>query len=75
VIGTYTFCYAALDRAGNAAASVTRTVRVNAGAAEGGGGGAAESSFLLLLVAALALERIRRSRRGPGRDCDASIHG
>jgi hypothetical protein len=57
VIGTYTVTYSAVDAAGNAAAPVTRTVRVNAREAEGGGGGAVELPLLALLLAAFALRR------------------
>lgn len=57
VIGTYTVTYSAVDASGNAAAPVTRTVRVNAREAEGGGGGAVELPLLALLVAALVLRR------------------
>jgi hypothetical protein len=62
VIGTYYVTYAAMDSAGNAAAPVTRIVRVNAHPAEGGGGGAVEISFLVLLLFALVLERARLLR-------------
>jgi hypothetical protein len=62
VIGTYTVSFAAMDSAGNAAAPVARTVRVNAAAAQGGGGGAIDPSTLLLLGVALLIAGTRRSR-------------
>jgi hypothetical protein len=59
VIGTYKVTYTAMDGAGNAAAPVSRSVRVNAHeAASGGGGGAAGPLFLALLLAA-SLLRLR----------------
>jgi hypothetical protein len=66
VIGTYTVTYAAVDSAGNAAVPVTRTVHINARAAQGGGGGAADSWLLLVLTLALAIEatRLRGAARG-----------
>jgi hypothetical protein len=62
VIGTYKVTYTAMDGAGNAAAPVSRTVRVNAHeATDGGGGGAASPLFLALLLAAWLL-RLRATR-------------
>ncbi|HZF31141.1 MAG TPA: FG-GAP-like repeat-containing protein [Gammaproteobacteria bacterium] len=62
VIGTYKVTYTAMDSAGNAAAPVSRTVRVNAHeAATGGGGGAADVPLFTLLLAA-SLLRLRATR-------------
>jgi hypothetical protein len=63
VIGTYTVTYAAVDSAGNAAVPVTRTVHINARAAQGGGGGAVDLSLLLLLALALAVQAVRARPR------------
>ena len=63
VVGTYTVRYNVTDSAGNAAAEVTRTVRVNARRSGGGGGavGALEVAGLMLL-AGLVMFRRRRAR-------------
>lgn len=65
VVGMYTLTYRALDAAGNAAVPVTRTVRVEARAADGGGGGAmgwaAVAVLLLLYGACLRRGHHRRS--------------
>ncbi|HEX5048268.1 MAG TPA: FG-GAP-like repeat-containing protein [Gammaproteobacteria bacterium] len=62
VIGTYQVTYTAMDSAGNAAAPVSRNVRVNAHeAAQGGGGGAGGAPLLVLLLAA-SLSRLRAAR-------------
>jgi hypothetical protein len=55
IIGTYQVSYDVKDRAGNAATTALRTVRVEAAQGEGGGGGGAADRGLLLLVAALLL--------------------
>jgi hypothetical protein len=62
VIGTYTVTYGAIDKAGNAAVPVSRTVRVTAAAEGGGGGGAVGVLSLLSLLAALAAARRRPLR-------------
>ena len=51
VVGTYTVTYNVSDNSGNAAAPVTRTVRVGVRAGTGGGGG---GSFDLIGLLALA---------------------
>lgn len=60
VIGTYTVTYNAIDSAGNAAAPVTRTVRVAANAATGGGGGATSGAALAVLFGCLVAQWVRR---------------
>ncbi len=67
VIGTYTVTYAAIDKAGNAALPVSRTVRVNAAAEGGGGGGAVGVWSLLSLLGALAAARRRKLRAATGK--------
>ena len=62
VIGTYQVTYTAMDSAGNAAAPVSRTVRVNAHEAAGGGGGGAGGAPLLVLLLAASLLRLRAGR-------------
>jgi VCBS repeat-containing protein len=66
IIGTYQVSYDVKDRAGNAATTVVRTVKVEATQGEGGGGGGAADRNLLALVAVLLLVLlwIRRD------DCD-----
>jgi hypothetical protein len=65
VIGAYTITYAATDLSGNAAAPVTRTVRVQAREnSEGGGGGALGLELVLLLLAAAGARRgVQNARR------------
>lgn len=62
VIGTYTVTYTAVDSAGNAAAPVTRTVRVEARPASGGGGGGGGAGLLSVaaLAGALALKKVKK---------------
>src|SRR5690606_8241187 len=55
VIGTYTVTYTAVDTAGNEAAPVTRTVRVEARAAQGGGGGGSVGAAWLAWLAGAAV--------------------
>jgi hypothetical protein len=55
VVGTYTVTYNVVDNSGNAAAPVTRTVRVGVRSGTGGGGGGAIDFVALLMLAALAL--------------------
>jgi hypothetical protein len=62
VIGTYNVTFAAMDSAGNAAAPVARTVRVNAKPAQGGGGGATGPELLLLLGGVLVMTSLPRIR-------------
>jgi hypothetical protein len=64
VLGTYTVTYNVTDLSGNAAAPISRTVRVVAreGTGGGGGGGAVGPVFLLLL-ALLAIPARLRSKR------------
>jgi hypothetical protein len=50
VVGSYTVTYNVIDRAGNNAASITRTVTVSPAAGTGGGGGGAIGWMLLLLL-------------------------
>ena len=65
VIGTYTVTYNATDLSGNAAAPVTRSVRVQVqeGTGGGGGGGIALELILLALAAALPIGRKRPPSR------------
>jgi hypothetical protein len=62
IIGTYQVSYDVKDRAGNAATTAVRTVKVEATQGEGGGGGGAADRDLLALVAGLlaALMCVRR---------------
>ncbi len=64
VVGTYTVRYNVTDSAGNAAAEVTRTVRVNARRGGGGGGGSVGALEVagLMLLAGLVMFRRRRAR-------------
>ena len=55
VVGTYTITYDVVDNSGNAATSVTRTVRVGAITGQGGGGGGSAALFTLLLLILAAL--------------------
>jgi len=64
VIGTYTVTYTAVDSAGNEAVPVTRTVRVQARAAEGGGGGGSVGAAWLALLAGAAVWARAARRRG-----------
>jgi hypothetical protein len=64
VVGTYVVTYTAMDSAGNAAAPVTRTVRVEArDQASGGGGSAIDYVTILLLLTALMMRAGIRRRR------------
>jgi hypothetical protein len=57
VVGSYVITYNVVDRAGNNAASITRTVTISPAAGTGGGGGGATSwilLFLLILAACLS---------------------
>ena len=51
VVGTYTVTYNATDLSGNAAAPVTRSVRVQVQEGTGGGGGGSIGAELLVLLA------------------------
>ena len=62
VIGTYTVTYNATDLSGNAAAPVTRTVRVQVQEGTGGGGGGSIGAELLVLLALAAALHARRRR-------------
>jgi hypothetical protein len=62
VIGKYSVSYNVSDKAGNTAATVTRTVTVDVVAGGGGGGGAMDPSLLAILAALLAL-RVAQARR------------
>ena len=63
VLNTYTVTYNVTDSSGNAAATVTRTVRVeNSAASGGGGGGGAGGVILALLMLLLFLPRPEFSR-------------
>ena len=63
VVGSYTVSYAVTDFAGNAAATVTRTVSVTPAAGSGGGGGGALSYWMALaLLGFLAAATMRRPR-------------
>jgi VCBS repeat-containing protein len=53
IIGTYQISYDVKDRAGNAATTALRTVKVEATQGEGGGGGGAIDRYLLALVVLL----------------------
>jgi hypothetical protein len=67
VIGEYKVQYDATDLSGNAAAAITRTVRVQAREESGGGGGGAlrlEVAFLLLLALVAVIGRGSRDFRG-----------
>ncbi len=60
VIGTYTVTYNATDVSGNAAAPVTRSVRIQAQEGTGGGGGGSIGAELLVLLAFAAVLQARR---------------
>jgi VCBS repeat-containing protein len=61
VIGTYTVTYRVTDLSGNAAAPVTRTVRVQAREPTGGGGGGATGlEVALWLALAIVVARLQR---------------
>ena len=62
VIGTYTVTYNATDLSGNAAAPVTRSVRIQAQEGTGGGGGGGIGAELLILLAFAAVLQARRRR-------------
>jgi hypothetical protein len=64
VVGTYTVSYNVVDKSGNAARVVQRTVQVEASGGSGGGGGGAISlgMLLLLLAAGSAASSQRRAR-------------
>jgi hypothetical protein len=62
VIGTYTVTYNVTDLSGNAAAPVTRTVRVQTREATGGGGGGAAGAVIVTLLGAAAMLRRRAIR-------------
>ena len=55
VVGTYTVTYSVVDNSGNAAAPVTRTVRVGVRSGTGGGGGGAFDLIAVLLLTGLAI--------------------
>ncbi len=63
VIGTYTVTYNVKDLSGNAAAPITRTVKVQANqpAGGGGGGGSAGVLFIVFLAGVALLKRGERS--------------
>ena len=67
VIGVYLITYSVLDRSGNAATPITRTVTVDVrqGTGGGGGGAAGVGMLLSLLVVALRMRslRLRRASR------------
>jgi hypothetical protein len=63
VIGNYTVAYNVKDSSGNAAAPVTRTVRVQARGGSGGGGGATGYEFVLGLALAMIAARLQREGR------------
>jgi hypothetical protein len=64
VIGSYTVTYRVTDLSGNAAAPVTRTVRVQAGGGTGGGGGGATGLEVALWLAfAIVAARVQRGAR------------
>ena len=54
VAGNYVVTYNVVDRAGNEAAPITRTITVTAAVGTGGGGGGSLSLFLLFLLAIAA---------------------
>jgi len=65
VVGSYTVTYNAMDRAGNAATPVVRTVTVGVASGSGGGGGGAIGVWLLFLIAVAAGATGGRHRRRP----------
>lgn len=62
VVGTYTVTFNAMDRAGNAAESAVRTVRVGPLAAQGSSGGGGATGWLTLLALVL-MHRLRHLRK------------
>ena len=62
IIGAYRVSYDVTDRAGNSAATVFRTVNVEA-ATEGGGGGGSAGLYELALLAGLLLWALAASHR------------
>ncbi len=65
VVGTYTVTYNVIDNSGNAAAPVTRTVRVGVRSGTGGGGGGAFDLVALLVLAGFAIIGTRRALTSP----------
>jgi hypothetical protein len=61
VVGSYTVTYTATDRAGNAAAPVSRTVNVTPASGRGGGGGGAIGVWALLVLVGARLLLLARS--------------
>ena len=72
VVGSYTVTYNVTDRAGNAAAPVSRTVNVTAASGRGGGGGGALGFWVLALLAGVCVMALMRSRARP-RQCRIAI--
>ena len=62
-VGTYTLTYDVSDFAGNAAVSVTRTVRVDPSAGSGGGGGGSLSHWTLLALLLSLLVAVHRRKK------------
>jgi len=62
-VGTYTVTYNVSDFAGNAAATVTRTVRVDPSAGSGGGGGSVSYWTVAALMAWFIVSIIGRTQR------------
>jgi hypothetical protein len=62
VVGSYVITYNVVDRAGNSAASITRTVTISPAAGTGGGGGATSWILLFLLTFAAYLSACHANR-------------
>ncbi|MDJ0906252.1 MAG: FG-GAP-like repeat-containing protein [Woeseiaceae bacterium] len=62
-VGTYTLTYDVSDFAGNAAVSVSRSVRVDPSAGSGGGGGGSLSPWTLLALFAASLAVLYRRKK------------
>ncbi len=58
-VGSYILTYNAMDAAGNAATTVTRTINVETAASSGGGGGSFGWMLLLMLILHFAMTRRR----------------